>query len=221
MPDPASGPGERARQFAAIRDHARRALLGLARDRGAEFTTREAYRGSGLTVRDLQPLDGARAARDIELGARHAARDYIRQAREAGHGWDQIGQALGLAPGADADQAGLTVAEAAYTYAAGSPHTDTAIRYGRSFVWRCRSCDQAISDRGLIAGPADDEIGHGQRCPRLAAASPSRPCPSTSPACWQKATITTSQRHKACLWDVTRTSAQASTSAGTANGTAG
>jgi len=75
-----------------------------------------------------------------------------------------------VAPGADADQAGLTVAEAAYTYAAGNPCTDTAIRYGRSFVWRCPSCDQAISDRGLIAGPADDEPGHADGCPRLAAA---------------------------------------------------
>ena len=48
--------------------------------------------------------------------------------------------------------------------------SDAAVRYGRSFVWRCRSCDQAISDRGLIAGPADDEPGHTQDCPRLAAA---------------------------------------------------
>ena len=170
MPDPASGPSEQASQFAAIRDHARSAVIGLARGRGAEFTTRPMVPDSDLTVRDLEPLDGARAARDIELGARHAARDYIRQAREAGHSWDQIGQALGLAPNADADQAGLTVAEAAYTYAAGSPHTDTAMLYGRSFVWRCRSCDQAIGDRGLIAGPADDEVGHREGCPRLAAA---------------------------------------------------
>ena len=169
MSDPASGPDERAKQFAASRDHARQAVAGLARCRGAEFTTREADHSSGITVRDLKPLDGARAARDIELGARHAARDYIRQAREAGHSWDQIGHALGVAPNADADQTGLTVAEAAYTYAAGNPYTDTTIRYGRSFVWRCRSCDQAISDRGLIAGPADDEPGHTGNCPRLAA----------------------------------------------------
>jgi hypothetical protein len=40
MPDPASDRDERARQFAAIRDHSRRAVIGLARDRGAEFTTR-------------------------------------------------------------------------------------------------------------------------------------------------------------------------------------
>ena len=171
MPQSASNPGERARHFAAIRDHARSAVIGLARCRGAELTTRPMLPDSGLTVRDLEPLDGARAARDIELGARHAARNYIRQAREAGHGWDQIGQALGVAPGADADQTGLTVAEAAYTYAAGNPCTDTAVRYGRSFTWTCRSCDQAISDRGQVAGPADDEQGHAGECSRLAAAA--------------------------------------------------
>jgi hypothetical protein len=170
MPDSPRDRDERARQFATIRDHARQAVIGLARCRGARFITREAHRGSDMTVHDLEPLDGARAARDIELGARHAARDYIRQAREAGHSWDQIGHALGVAPNADADQTGLSVAEAAYTYAAGSPHTDSAIRYGRSFAWRCRSCDQAISDRGPIAGPADDELGHTGDCPRLAAA---------------------------------------------------
>ena len=170
MPRPANDPSEQASQFAAIRDHARRAIVGLARDRGAEFTARALVRDSDLTVRDLEPLDGARAARDIELGARHAARDYVRAAREAGHSWDQIGQALGVTPNADADQAGETVAEAAYTYAAGSPGTETAVRYGRSFPWRCPSCDQAISDRGLIAGPADNEAGHADGCPRLAAA---------------------------------------------------
>ena len=166
MPDSASGPDERARASDAVR----RALIGLARDRGAEFITRQAYRGSDMAIRDLQPLAGARAARDVELGARHAAREYIRTAREAGHSWDQIGHALEVIPNADADQVGLTVAQAAYTYAAGSPHTDTAVRYGRSFLWRCRSCDQAISDRGLIAGPADDELGHAEDCLRLAAA---------------------------------------------------
>jgi hypothetical protein len=166
MPYPANSPSERARAS----DAALRALIGLARDRGAEFITREAFGGSGVTARDLEPLDGARAARGIELGARHAAREYIRAAREAGHGWDQIGQALGIAPNADADQAGSTVAEATYSYAAGNPHTDTAARYGRSFPWRCRSCGQTVSDRGLIAGPADNEPGHAEDCPRLAAA---------------------------------------------------
>ena len=166
MTQPDSAPDQRSQASPGYR--ATQAIRDLARDRGAEFIARPNFPGSRLTVHDLEPLTGARAARDIELSARHAARDYIRQAREAGHGWDQIGHALGITPGATADQAGLTVAEATYTYAAGSPHTDTAIRYGRSFVWRCASCDQAVSDHGLIGGPHDNEIGHAEDCGRLA-----------------------------------------------------
>ena len=167
MPPSISDPDERARQFAAIRDHARQAVIGLARGRGAELTARAIFPGSELIRPDLEPLDGARAARDIELGARHAARTYIRAAREAGHSWDQIGQALGITP--DTDRTGESLAEAAYTYAAGNPDTETAVRYGRSFLWRCPSCDQAIGDRGLISGPADNEPGHSGDCARLAA----------------------------------------------------
>ena len=169
MPDPANDP-DAGVQAASPAFRAVRAIRDLARERGAELITRPNFPGSRMRVHDLEPLTGARAGRDIELASRRAARDFIRQAREAGHGWEQIGHALGLSPNADADQAGLTVAEATYTYAAGNPHTDTAIRYGRSFVWRCLSCDQAISDRGLIAGPADNEIGHADNCDRLAAA---------------------------------------------------
>jgi hypothetical protein len=160
-------PGQRAR---AARDTARRDTIQLARETGAAMVTRPLFRGENEpTVRDVEPLAGARAARDLELAAKGTARDYIRQAREAGHGWDQIGQALGVSPGADADQTGMTVAEAAYTYAAGRPDTESPWR-PRSFTWTCRSCDQAIGDRGLVAGPADDEVGHADDCSRLAAA---------------------------------------------------
>ena len=79
MPDSASGPDERARASDAVR----RALIVLARDRGAELITRQAYRGSDMTIRDLEPLAGARAARDIELGARHAARAVRMYSRAA------------------------------------------------------------------------------------------------------------------------------------------
>jgi len=155
----------------AARDTARRDAFQLARSTGASTVMRPMFRGEDEpAVRDVEPLAGARAARDLELAAKGTARDYIRQAREAGHGWQRIGQALGVSPNADADQTGMTVAEAAYTYAAGSPYTDTAARYGRSFLWTCRSCDQAVSDRGLIAGPADDELGHAGGCLRLAEA---------------------------------------------------
>jgi hypothetical protein len=160
-------PEQRAR---AARDTAHRDTFQLARGAGAAMVRRSLFRGENEpTVQDVEPLAGARAARDLGLAAKGTARDYIRQAREAGHGWDQIGQALGVSPGADAGQTGMTAADAAYTYAAGRPDTEAPWR-PRSFTWTCRSCDQAIGDRGLVAGPADDEVGHASDCSRLAAA---------------------------------------------------
>lgn len=170
MSEPPTTSDEQAR-LAAARNQARRAAFQLARDSGALIVARPMFHGSAQpTTHDVEPLAGARAARALELGARRTVRDYLRQAREAGHDWDQIGHALGLTPDADPDQAGTTVAEAAYSYAAGSPHSDAARRYGRSVTWTCRSCDQLISDHGLIAGPAEDERGHTKRCARLTAA---------------------------------------------------
>jgi hypothetical protein len=153
----------------AAREEARRAAFTLARDAGGQVITRPAVPGTGPGVRDVDPLSGMRAARQLELAARTIARGYIRQAREAGHGWHQIGQALGVVPGGEADQAGETIAEAAYTYAAGRPDPEAPWR-PRSFPWTCRSCEHAISDRGLDNSPADDEHGHADNCPRLAAA---------------------------------------------------
>jgi len=157
------------RRFEA-RQTARREAFRLARDSGAQIVKRPMYfRDKEPTVRDVEPLAGARAALDLESAAKGTARDYIRQAREAGHGWDQIGEALGLSPVRDTDQDGATADDAAYTYAAGRPDTEAPWRH-RSFLWTCRSCDQHIGDRGLIQGPADDEPGHAGHCPRLAAA---------------------------------------------------
>ena len=75
---------------------------------------------------------------------------------------------MDLTPGGEADLAGDTIAEAAYSYTAGSPDTETARRYGRSFSWTCGSCEALISDHGLCNGPADDERGHADDCARLA-----------------------------------------------------
>jgi hypothetical protein len=170
MPEHQTNPRTAEQRIAAARAAARGETFRLARDSGAGLVTRPMF-GSDKepTVRDVEPLAGARAARDLELAARGTARDYIRQAREAGHGWDQIGHALGMTSGGDTGQQGATAADAAYTYAAGRPDTEAPWR-PRSFTWTCRSCDQAISDRGLIAGPADDELGHADGCSRLAAA---------------------------------------------------
>src|SRR5258707_281500 len=87
------------RRFEA-RQTARREAFRLARDTGAPIIERPMYsRDKEPTVRDVQPLAGARAARDLESAAEGTARDYIRQARQPGHGWDRIGEAPGLGPG--------------------------------------------------------------------------------------------------------------------------
>lgn len=157
------------RWVSAARTAARSAILQLAIDAGAKPATRPLFTGAEVTVQDVDPLAGARAARQMELGALHAARQYVRDAREAGYTWRKIGKALGLDPGRAADRIGESVAEAAYTYAAGQPDTHTALRYGRSFGWTCPACTKIISDRGPCNGPADDEHGHAKSCPRLEA----------------------------------------------------
>ena len=73
--------------------------------------------------RTSSPSPGcARPARSSSAPAT-ATRGYIRDAREAGHTWQQIGTALDLTPGGEAG----TAAEAAYSYAAGNPTTETAL----------------------------------------------------------------------------------------------
>ena len=166
-----SGEGREAREKTAhaVRLAARRAVIDVARQGGAPIISRPAFRGAHATVQDVEPLAGLRAARDVELAARSGARDYIRDAREAGRSWREIGTAMGLVPDGGADLAGETVGEAAFTYAAGRPDAQTAWRHGRSFSWTCGSCEGRISDHGLCNGPADDERGHAESCARFAA----------------------------------------------------
>src|SRR5258708_7390517 len=106
MTTPPTNPDDRQRAISAARKAARNATFTLARDSGAETITRPIFHGSDLTVQDVEPLAGMSAARELELAARDRVRDYIRQAREAGHDWHQIGTTMHLTPGADAHQAG-------------------------------------------------------------------------------------------------------------------
>ena len=126
---------------------------------------------SPASRRPYATLSRSRAPCRPQGRARRASRGRRLHPRRprAGHGWDQIGHALGLTPGGDVGQQGATAADAAYTYAAGRPETEAPWQ-PRSFTWTCRSCDQAISDRGLITGPAEDEQGHSDGCRLLAAA---------------------------------------------------
>ena len=69
---------ERENGVKAARRVARRALIDLARDQGAQFVSRPAFRGAHTTIQDVEPLAGMRTARDVELGARFSTRNYIR-----------------------------------------------------------------------------------------------------------------------------------------------
>lgn len=165
----ASDFSEEARLITAARRAARRAAMDLAVEAGASVITRPAHPGARPVIRDVGPIPGLRAAREIELGAQHVLRNYIRDAREAGHSWHQIGTAMRLQPARQPGQEAETAAEAAFTYAAGRPDSATAWRYGQSFSWTCASCNQLVIDRGPFNGPADAERGHDDRCARRTA----------------------------------------------------
>jgi hypothetical protein len=155
----------RDREYAA-RTEAKNAAHRLARGTGARIITRPVYPGADTTTRDVEPVPGLRAARDLEHAVRRLTLDYVRQARETGYSWHHIGVALGLTPGGDYE--GETIAEAAFTYAAGPINPRHGRTYNRVISWTCTTCGNAISDHGLADGPADDEHGHDPDCQRLA-----------------------------------------------------
>jgi hypothetical protein len=157
-----------------VTDRARSEMLAavqrIVRDTGGQFVNRPMFsdKPDGPATRDAEPLAGLRAARAAELAARRLARQYIRAAREEGCTWREIGAALGLAVGGD-DGAGETIAEAAFSYAAGPPDSHWNRTYGPSVTWRCPACGGLVSDRGPVSAPCDDEPGHTGGCERLAA----------------------------------------------------
>jgi hypothetical protein len=143
----------------------------MVREAGGCIIARPVFRDRpdlDMTVAEPEPLPGMQMARHVEHAAHRLAGDYVRQAREDGHTWPEIGAALNLA--ADAERRSMSPAEAAYDYAAGDPGSEYARRYGRSVTWSCPACRAVISDRGPQAGsPADTERGHTDGCERLAA----------------------------------------------------
>ena len=57
--------------------------------------------GQNIRVRAIgdwesEPLDGLREACRVAIGLDKLTRDSVRRAREDGHSWTQIGQALGV-----------------------------------------------------------------------------------------------------------------------------
>jgi hypothetical protein len=160
--------GTTTREKAAdlARQWARRAVTVMAEAAGGTMVTRTMFRGRpdlDSTVTDVGPIAGLQAATSLKHAARRLALEYIRQAREAGSSWHDIGIALGLGHSAESD---MSVAGAAYDHAAGGPDA-----WSRSFPWVCPACQATVIDHGPEAGnPEDQEHGHAADCLRLAAA---------------------------------------------------
>lgn len=96
----------------------------------------------GASTVDPEPIACIEIARELERTAHTRQRDYIRNAREAGRSWCEIGQALDLFwEGIVAKE---SIADMAYDY---------ALRYDASaksqpYTWTCSACQQTITDNG-------------------------------------------------------------------------
>jgi len=120
------------------------------------------------TVADVEPLAGVRAALFVSRAATGQIREYAERARAAGVSWPQLGDVLGLAE--DAERHDIPLGEAAWSFVIegirpGQAPDDHRSRYQLSARWTCGACGQRITDRG----PAEQDEGHTDRCPRLAA----------------------------------------------------
>jgi hypothetical protein len=148
----------------ATRQAARNATHKLALRSGAKVITRPL--SAGAATRDVEPVAGMRAARDLEQAAHHLTLNYIRQAREAGCTWYDIGTELNLTT---SYRGTGSTAKGAFSYAVGDRGTNHAGSYDPSVIWTCFACDSTISDVATDLSPAGNERGHTDDCPRLQA----------------------------------------------------
>ena len=140
-------------------------VLDLVREIHADAAVERRARYDGDQFPELipTPLAGLWAANSLAVRVSREVAMQARRARESGHSWDEIGQALGIEPGD-----GRYVGEATFERFAGSP-TSCSLR-DPSCVWRCPACDRVISDRGPYEShPDDNPPGHAKGCSRLAA----------------------------------------------------
>jgi hypothetical protein len=109
---------------------------------------------------ESKPLTCLVAAHELEHAAHAAQRSFIRQAREAGRSWYEIGQALDLLWHAIVSNE--SVAGEAYDY---------ALRYDRAgtdrppYTWTCQACQQLVTDHGPWPQLPNQEEGHAADCP--------------------------------------------------------
>ena len=146
--------GETTDQAAIARDAelaASAAVQRLARAHYAAQTMDEPLR-SGPAGTRVTAAAGLQAARHLERAARSQAHAYIQAARRDGLDWHEIGALLGLGP--DAAEDCVTVAEAAFNFAAGRRNAEPWDEV--AFYSTCRACGQPITDRGPAHGHPGD-----------------------------------------------------------------
>jgi hypothetical protein len=141
-------------------------MAALETHAAADAAVQRIARAAGGSGHPGEAAAGLRAARRLELAAGALVFQHIRAARRDGLGWHEIGALLGLGP--HAATAGLTVATAAFRFAAGpaaSPGEEV------TFAWPCR-CGQMITEHEPSGRhPGDQQHGHTPGCPQPAAAA--------------------------------------------------
>jgi hypothetical protein len=126
----------------------------IARKLGVAILSGSVYPGADSTEHYAEPRAGIRIARALEQAAAQVTRDYIRRAREAGRGWQEIGAALGA--GGRAWREGVGVGEAAFRIAVGYNPGPPGPAV---FQWSCPGCGLLVSDQG----PGSGRPGHSLR----------------------------------------------------------
>lgn len=112
-----------------------------------------------------EPIVCLETAKELERAAHAAQLGYIRQARQAGRGWYEIGKALDLHWAASANKESIVVE--AYDYA---QQLDRRPGLGRQpLTWTCPACQQTITDHGPYGDLPQQQDGHTADCPRWTA----------------------------------------------------
>jgi len=119
----------------------------------------------GVNGVEPEPIACLEAARELERAAHAVQLGYIRQAREAGRNWYEIGEALDLHWAASANKESIVIE--AYDYALELGRRPGLDR--QPFTWTCPACQKVISDRGPYGELPQQQEGHGGGCPRWAA----------------------------------------------------
>lgn len=126
----------------------------------AAFETRAAFAGSSFTSSFPKAQYAIKAAVMLRDAAAGKVRRYVDEARGEGLSWLEIGELLGFG-----DNDGAGAAEQAFDL------VSTGDTWSRSTAWRCRVCDQVVTDQGPYNDhPTDNERGHAEDCTRFAAA---------------------------------------------------